>query len=96
MYFNSTKLFLFTEYAEQDNPVGIFTVDVARLMLQDSRLHDLVGATQELQYVNLQLLKSREDRLCFYGNLLNLLHVHMVLQYLQKKFTEVGLFNNKK
>ncbi len=82
-------LVLISDHAELNNSSGIFTYDVAKSVLSDATLQDLLQETRELAYVDLSLLTSREQLLCFYGNVVNLFTVHTLLHYIGIKHPKV-------
>lgn len=69
----------FVDIAQRNNARGIFTSACAEITVQTTEFNEISMATQELKYVQLDLLKSREEKICFYGNLQNLLTLHCFL-----------------
>ena len=70
---------IFVDFADLNNSAGVFTHDVAKSLASDHTFQDLILETRELAYVELKLLNSREELLCFYGNLINLFTIHTLL-----------------
>ena len=78
----------FTDFAELDSASGIFTPGLMVGVVLDPRYYQLTAATAQLKYVDLELLDSREDKLCFYGNLINLMTLHVLLREVQRQVSK--------
>ena len=62
---------------------------VTTAVVVDPRYLQLMATTAQLKYVDVSLLESQEDKLCFYGNLLNLMILHVVLFMVERKVSEM-------
>ena len=69
----------------------MFTHDVAKSLTSDHTFQDIILETRELAYVELKLLNSHEELLCFYGNLINLFTIHALLHCISAKQLKVLL-----
>ena len=49
---------------------------------------DIVMSTRELMHVDMDLVQSNEDKLCFFTNLLNLMLVHAAMYHAAKQLKE--------
>ena len=49
---------------------------------------DIVMSTRELIHVDMDLLPSNEDKLCFFTNLLNLIMVHAAIHHSAKQLKD--------
>lgn len=78
-------LFFFhlTEYSEQESTSCILTPSVMACVVRDVRYYEHTATLTLLKYVDLSLLTEREDKLCFYGNLVNLMTLHVTLRQME-------------
>ena len=74
-----------SDASEVMNTPAVFTASVAASLIHELDFQKILLDSQELKYIDLSLMKTEEERMCFYGNLANLmtLHVHLSLIYQQ-------------
>ena len=51
----------------------------AMMVVKSTNYSDIISETIKLKHVDLEDLKTKEQKLCFYGNLQNLMYLHMHL-----------------
>ena len=85
------SFYIFVDFADLNNSAGVFTHDVAKSLTSDHTFQDIILETRELAYVELKLLNSHEELLCFYGNLINLFTIHTLLHCIGAKQLKVLL-----
>ncbi len=83
--------FVLSDFADLNNTIGVFTYEVAKCMVHHSSVEEALLETRELVSVDLSVLKSREDLLCFYGNLVNLFTVHALLSFIGGRHPKVKI-----
>ena len=79
---------LFSDIASRSNAKGIFDLPCAKLLLKLPDVHTVLASTTLLRDVDLEMLKGKEEKTCFYGNLQNLMTVHMCLDLVWKSMSQ--------
>lgn len=67
------------EIAETTNVRTSFTLDVVQVMIKLPQCQGILQATQELAFVDLDLLNTNANRISFYVNVLNLMWIHGII-----------------
>lgn len=80
---------ILSDVADLNNSSGVFTQDAAQMLVEDAACQEVLQETRELVHVDLTLLQTREDFLCFYGNLINLFTFHAILYHVANNKTKV-------
>lgn len=75
---------LMKEVTAKNNPKGVFDITCAKLLVKQPDYMELISGIESFKDLNLDLLKSRKEKLCFYGNLQNLMFLHMCLDNIDK------------
>ncbi|KAK3093553.1 hypothetical protein FSP39_017239 [Pinctada imbricata] len=84
-----TKLIhLMRELASKNSTKMIFDVTCAKLLLKMKAVHEVLGLVPALKHCDLDLLKTKEEKLCFFGNLQNLMFIHMCLDLIWRSMPE--------
>ena len=78
------KSFLPAEMAVKYNGKGVFTELCGRQLARSDHYTKMLTCLRGLQTVDLTQLQSREQRLCFFTNLLNLMTVHYHLHNIRQ------------
>ena len=73
-----------------DNPQSLFTLDVAKILMNDAQVREILTSTRELQNADLSLLNTKEQKLSFYGNLVNLMTFHAWIAAIQYSIKSVS------
>lgn len=76
--------------ASNCNAKGIFDVASAVMMMKTTDFDDIIKSTQKLMTVDLKLLKTKDEKICFHGNLQNLMSIHMNLDLVKEVEMEVS------
>ena len=79
--------------ADLSNSSGILTQEAAQMLVEDVACQEVLQETRELVHVDLTLLKTREDFLCFYGNLINLFTIHTILYHVLNNKSKVFILD---
>ncbi|XP_062609221.1 zinc finger FYVE domain-containing protein 26-like [Saccostrea cucullata] len=77
-------LHLMKDVTTNTNPKGVFDISCAKRLIKLPEYRDIISGTKCFRELDLNLLKSREEKLCFYGNLQNLMFLHMCLDDIDK------------
>ncbi|KAK7502719.1 hypothetical protein BaRGS_00005969, partial [Batillaria attramentaria] len=72
------------ETAVRFNDKGVFTETCGREFVKSEHFSKMISSVRELQHADLTLLDSREKRLCFFANLLNLMTIHYHLHNIRQ------------
>ena len=75
---------LMKEVTAKNNPKGVFDITCAKLLVNQPDYMELISGIESFKDINLDLLKSRKEKVCFYGNLQNLMFLHMCLDNIDK------------
>ena len=75
---------LMKEVTAKNNPKGVFDITCAKLLVNQPDYMELISGIESFKDLNLDLLKSRKEKVCFYGNLQNLMFLHMCLDSIDK------------
>lgn len=71
------------ETAKQNNPKGIFEISSAKMTIKTTDFADIISSTQKLKTSDLDKLKTKEEKVSFFGNLQNLMFIHMCLYLIE-------------
>ncbi|XP_033125838.1 zinc finger FYVE domain-containing protein 26-like isoform X2 [Anneissia japonica] len=74
---------LMKNHIGSSNVAGVFDMGGAFLASGMPEWFEISAATCELQVVDLDLLLTNDDKICFFTNLLNLLLVHAAIEHIQ-------------
>ena len=74
---------LFVEQVGSDAS-GVFGLDEAKALVAVGTYQSLIHNTRLLKYVDLEQLRTHEEKLCFYGNLLTLMSIHASLYEMEQ------------
>ncbi|XP_076098495.1 uncharacterized protein LOC143068375 isoform X2 [Mytilus galloprovincialis] len=85
-----TKLvFLMKDIARQNNAKGIFEISSAKMMIKTAEFADIISSTQKLNGADLDRLQTKEEKVSFFGNVQNLMFIHMCLFLIEEAVTKM-------
>ena len=67
----------------------VFSISAAQLLISSGKHRNVLRRTSLLQNVDLNSLVTSEQKMCFYGNLLTLMGIHMWLYAVERGVSRV-------
>ena len=75
--------FQFTEASKEGTKEDTFSMDAAQRLISSGKHKNLLQRTSLLQTTDLKSLLTTEQKICFYGNLLTLMGIHIWLHAIE-------------
>lgn len=86
---------LMKDVSAKNNPKCVFDISCAKILVRRPEYKELMAGTEAFRDLDLNLLKSRNEKLCFHGNLQNLMFLHMCLDDIDKATSNTNDLSNK-
>jgi hypothetical protein len=86
---------LMKDVSAKTNPKAVFDISCAKHLVRLPEYRDIMFGVESFGDLDLNLLKSRTEKLCFYGNLQNLMFLHMCLDEIEKSTSNTEDFRTK-
>lgn len=86
---------LMKDVAAKNNPKCVFDISCAKILVRLPEYKELMAGIEAFRDLDLNLLKSRNEKLCFHGNLQNLMFLHMCLDDIDKATSNTNDLSNK-
>lgn len=69
----------FSDIAKENNARGLFDISSAIMLMKSPEFAEIIVSTGRLYNVDLDQLKTKDDKVSFFGNLQNLMFIHMCM-----------------
>lgn len=86
---------LMKDVSAKNNPKSVFDISCAKLLVKRPEYKELMSGIEAFRDLDLNLLKSRNEKLCFYGNLQNLMFLHMCLDDIDEATSNTNDLSHK-
>lgn len=86
---------LMKDVSAKNNPKCVFDISCAKILVRRPEYKELMAGIEAFRDLDLNLLKSRNEKLCFHGNLQNLMFLHMCLDDIDKATSNTNDLSNK-